>query len=62
MSTVYRLKASEINPEFLEMIRTKFEEKEIEIVISEIPADDTEYLLQSEANKKRLLIEGDRQG
>ncbi|MDJ1169634.1 hypothetical protein PMG71_09370 [Roseofilum sp. BLCC_M154] len=55
MSTVYRLKASEINPEFLDKIKTEFGEKEIEIVVSEIPADDTEYLLQSEANKQRLL-------
>ncbi len=53
MSTVYRLKASEIDLNFLEEIKANFGDKEIEIIVSEF--DETEYLLQSEANKNRLL-------
>ncbi len=45
MSTVYRLKASEIDHHFLEEIQAKFGEKEIEIVVSEF--DETDYLLKS---------------
>ena len=53
MSTVYRLKASELNQHFLEQIKATFGDKEIEIIVSE--CDETEYLLKSEVNKNRLL-------
>ncbi|HAZ48878.1 MAG TPA: hypothetical protein DDW76_00655 [Cyanobacteria bacterium UBA11369] len=53
MSTVYRLKASELNNQFLEQIKAEFADKEIEIVISEF--DETQYLLQAESNKNKLL-------
>ncbi|MFB2979510.1 hypothetical protein [Microseira sp. BLCC-F43] len=52
MSTVYRLKANELNHHFLEQIKAEFADKEIEIVITEV--DETEYLLQ-ESNKNKLL-------
>ncbi len=56
MSAVYRLKASELNHHFLEQIKAEFANKEIEIIISELSEfDETEYLLQSESNKKKLL-------
>ena len=56
MSTVYRVKASEIDGAFLEKIKARFGNKEIEIVVSELSQEDeTEYLLKSEANKKILL-------
>ncbi|KOR38369.1 MULTISPECIES: hypothetical protein [Planktothricoides] len=55
MSTVYRLKASEINNDLLEKIKAKFGNKEIEIVVSELNQDETEYLFKSEPNKNRLL-------
>lgn len=56
MSAVYRLKASELNHHFLEQIKAEFADKEIEIIISEFSEfDETEYLLQSESNKKKLL-------
>ena len=53
MSTVYRLKASELNQHFLEQIKATFGDKEIEIIVSE--CDETEDLLKSEVNKNRLL-------
>ena len=53
MSTVYRLKASEIDLKILEKIKSNYGKKEIEIIISEL--DETEYLLKSETNKNRLL-------
>ena len=53
MSTVYRLKASQLNQHFLEQIKATFGDKEIEIIVSE--CDETEYLLQSEVNKHKLL-------
>lgn len=53
MSAVYRLKASELNRDFLEEVKATFGDQEIEIVVSGF--DETEYLLKSEANKNRLL-------
>ena len=53
MSTIYRLKANEIDRNFLEEIKATFGDKEISIVVSEF--DETEYLLQSETNRNRLL-------
>ena len=53
MSTVYRLKASELDSNFLEQIKAIFGDKEIEISVSE--CDETEYLLKSEINKNKLL-------
>ncbi|MBE9123506.1 hypothetical protein IQ269_22575 [Tychonema sp. LEGE 07199] len=53
MSTVYRLKASELNSNFLEQIKAIFGDKEIEISVSE--CDETDYLLKSEVNKNKLL-------
>ncbi|MGL5510851.1 MAG: hypothetical protein ACRDB1_14615 [Microcoleaceae cyanobacterium] len=53
MSTIYQFKASELNIDFLEEIKAKFGDQEIEIVISEL--DKTEYLLRSEVNRNRLL-------
>jgi antitoxin YefM len=53
MSTVYRLKASELDSSFLEEIKKTFGDQEIEIIVSQF--DETEYLLKSEVNKERLL-------
>lgn len=53
MSTVYRLKASELDRNFLEKIKSIFGDKEIEIIVTEF--DETEYLLNSESNKNRLF-------
>lgn len=62
MQTVYRLNSAELDNRFLEALKTLFQDKEIEIVVTEI--DETAYLFQSEANKQRLLsaIQNVRQG
>ena len=62
MSTVYRLKASELNHHFLEQIKATFGDKEIEIIVSE--CDETAYILKSEVNKNRILkaIENVKEG
>jgi len=53
MNTTYRLRADELDSDFVESLKTLFKDKEIGIVVSEV--DETAYLFQSEANKKRLL-------
>ena len=53
MKATYRIRANELDEKFIEGIKTTFGEQEIEIVVSDM--DDTDYLLQSPANKERLL-------
>ncbi|MFN8493924.1 MAG: hypothetical protein U0350_40370 [Caldilineaceae bacterium] len=53
MYSVYHLNADELDNQFLEALKTLFKNKTIEIVVSEV--DETEYLLKSPANRKRLL-------
>ena len=53
MSSFYRLKASQLDNQFLETLKAKFGDKEIEIIVSEV--DETAYLFKSETNKNRLL-------
>ncbi|NEO53467.1 MAG: hypothetical protein F6K54_10460 [Okeania sp. SIO3B5] len=53
MSSFYRLKASQLDHNFLETLKAKFGDKEIEIIVSEV--DETAYLFKSKTNKNRLL-------
>ena len=53
MQTIYRLKASELDSDFLEGLKATFKDKEIEIIVYEV--NETDYLLKSDANKVRLL-------
>ena len=53
MQTIYRLKASELDNDFLEGLKATFKDKEIEIIVYEV--NETDYLLKSDANKARLL-------
>jgi len=53
MHTVYHLNANELDDKFLESLKTLFAGKSVEIVISEV--DETDYLLRSDANRRRLL-------
>lgn len=53
MYAVYHLKASDLGSEFLDAVKAMFQDKDVEIVVSAV--DETAYLLQSEANRQRLL-------
>ncbi|MBC8204602.1 hypothetical protein ISS30_09800 [bacterium] len=56
MYTTYRLNANDLDSRFIKSVKAQFKDKEIEIVVSECAeCDETEYLMKSEANKKRLL-------
>jgi antitoxin YefM len=53
MVTVYRMNMNDLDDRFLEALRALFKDKEVEITVTEI--DETQYLLQGEANRIRLL-------
>ena len=53
MQTIYRLKASELDNNFLEGLKATFGDKNIEIIVYEV--NETDYLLKSDVNKDRLL-------
>ncbi|MEM8505668.1 MAG: hypothetical protein AAF716_21255 [Cyanobacteria bacterium P01_D01_bin.1] len=54
MQTTYRLNASDLDENFLKGLKVTFQGREIEIVVYDV-ADETEYLMGSEANRERLL-------
>ena len=53
MQSSYRLKANELNEQFIAGLKETYKDKDIEIIVYEV--DETEYLLKSEANKERLM-------
>lgn len=53
MSTTYRLKASELDLDFLERLKAAYGDRQIEITVCEV--SETDSLLKSDANKHRLL-------
>ena len=53
MQTVYRLNVQELDEHFVESLKTLFQNKQVEIVVTEL--DETAYLLSTEANRKRLM-------
>ncbi len=56
MMTSYTLPAEELNEAFMQKLRKSFSGKNVEITVTEIDeADDTEYLLRSQANREHLL-------
>ena len=52
MYTTYRLKATDLNMQFIESLKALFRDQEVEITVT--PVDETTYLLRSEANALRL--------
>ncbi|HEV7509011.1 MAG TPA: hypothetical protein VGS07_29315 [Thermoanaerobaculia bacterium] len=58
MYTIYKLRADELDEHFLTTLKHQFQDREIEIVVSEaadVAEDETAYLLRSPANRERLL-------
>ncbi|MDQ3683526.1 MAG: hypothetical protein M3352_10730 [Bacteroidota bacterium] len=53
MKTSFRLNEKELTDDIINIIRTAFKNKEIEITVSDF-LDETEYLLSTDANKKHL--------
>jgi antitoxin YefM len=53
MQSSYRLKANELDEKFIAGLKETYKDKDIEIIIYEV--NETEYLLQSEVNKQRLM-------
>lgn len=55
MYSTYRLKASELDKDFIKALKDIFHDKEIEIIVQEIQEDETDYLLKNPVNRDRLL-------
>ena len=56
MQVAYQLNANELDTDFLESIKTLFQEKTIHINISVAPKEnETDYLLSTPANASRLF-------
>jgi antitoxin YefM len=58
MYALYKLRADELDQRFLETLKSQFQDREIEIAVSEVAdntEDETTYLLRSPANRERLL-------
>jgi hypothetical protein len=64
MQAVYQLKPDELTDDFFKAVKERFKGREIQITIEERPLDETEYLLQDEANRRHLLagIKADKEG
>ena len=54
MLSIYRLKADELDSNFIEALKNSYQNKEIEIIVQDVE-DETEYLLRSDANREHLL-------
>jgi antitoxin YefM len=53
MQSSYRLKANELDEQFIAGLKATYKDKDIEIIVYEI--NETEYLLKSDANRNRLM-------
>jgi len=54
MTATYQLKPHELTEDFLKILNTTFHNRDVTITVEET-LDETDFLLQSEANKKHLL-------
>lgn len=54
METIFKLKATELDRDFIASVKNLFKDREIEISIKPTQ-DETDYLLHTPANRKQLL-------
>ncbi|MFA4851141.1 MAG: hypothetical protein WC868_00455 [Bacteroidales bacterium] len=55
METIFRLKASEIDNGFLTTLKILFKKREIEISVTDVINDETDFLLKDPKNRAHLL-------
>ena len=55
METIFRLKASEIDNKFLTTLKTLFSKREIEITVTDVISDETDFLLKNPKNRAHLM-------
>ena len=55
METIFRLKTTDLDNQFLTVLRTLFRKREIEITVTDVVNDETDFLLKDTTNKKHLL-------
>jgi antitoxin YefM len=58
MYALYKLRADELDQQFLNALKSQFHDREIEIAVSDAvdsTEDETAYLMRSPANRERLL-------
>ena len=53
MHITYRLRADQLDENFIEDLQKTYKNKEIEIVVYEV--NETQYLLKNRANRQKLL-------
>lgn len=53
MYTTYQINTNDLTPDFIEILKRTYKDKEIEIAVSEI--DETDYLLRSPKNREILI-------
>lgn len=55
METTFRLNTSDLNTRFLTTLKSLFIKREIEITVSDVINDETDFLLKDPVNKAYLL-------
>ncbi|HET6402464.1 MAG TPA: hypothetical protein VFH95_13860 [Candidatus Kapabacteria bacterium] len=54
-TATFRLSSDELDPSFVEKIKSLFAHREVEIIVREPETDETEYLLGNPKTRERLL-------
>ena len=55
METTFRINTKELDRKFLNTLKSLFGKKKIEITVTDIIEDETEFLLSDPANKSHLM-------
>jgi hypothetical protein len=54
-SATFRLSSDELDPSFIEKIKSLFAHREVEIIVRDPELDETDYLLSDPQTRERLL-------